>query len=53
MGRRYSLSGENLSLGTGYVMAAIQPAAAGAAGSWIEIRARRGYAKRYVDCGSS
>ncbi len=37
MGRRYSLSGENMSLGTGYVMAALQPAAAGAAGSWIEI----------------
>ena len=37
MGRRYALSGENLSLGTGYVMAALQPAAAGAAGSWIEI----------------
>jgi hypothetical protein len=37
MGRRYSLSGENLTLGTGSVLAAIQPAAAGAAGSVLEI----------------
>jgi hypothetical protein len=37
MGRRYVLSGENMSLGTGYVLAALQPAAAGSAGSWIEI----------------
>jgi hypothetical protein len=37
MGRRYILSGENMSLGTGYVLAALQPAAAGSAGSWIEI----------------
>src|SRR5271166_2668573 len=35
MGRRYILSGENLSLGTGYVLAAFQPAAAGSAGSSI------------------
>src|SRR5208282_1280185 len=37
MGRRYILSGENLSLGTGDILAALQPAAAGSAGSWIEI----------------
>ncbi len=37
MGRRYVLSGENLTLGTGAVLAAMQPAAAGSAGSWIEI----------------
>ncbi len=37
MGRRYVLSGENLTLGTGSVLAAIQPAAAGAAASIIEI----------------
>jgi hypothetical protein len=37
MGRRYTLLGENLTLGTGSVLAALQPAAAGSAGSWIEI----------------
>jgi hypothetical protein len=37
MGRRYILSGENLSLGTGDVLAAMQSAAAGNAGSIIEI----------------
>ncbi len=37
MGRRYILSGENLTLGTGSVLAALQPAAAGSAGSIIEI----------------
>ena len=37
MGRRYALNGENLTLGTGNVLAALQPAAAGSAGSWIEI----------------
>jgi hypothetical protein len=37
MGRRYILSGENLSLGTGDVLAAMQTAAAGNAGSIIEI----------------
>lgn len=37
MGRRYVLSGENMTLGTGYVLAALQPATAGSAGSWIEI----------------
>lgn len=37
MGRRYALSGENLSLGTGSVLAAIQPAAAGSAGSILQI----------------
>jgi hypothetical protein len=37
MGRRYILSGENLTLGTGSVLAAIQPAAAGSAGSWLEV----------------
>ena len=37
MGRRYILSGENLTLGTGSVLAALQPAAAAAAGSVIEI----------------
>jgi hypothetical protein len=37
MGRRYVLSGENMTLGTGSVLAAIQPAAAGAAGSWLEV----------------
>ena len=37
MGRRYILSGENLSTGTGYVLAAFQPAAAGSAGSIIEV----------------
>lgn len=37
MGRAYVLSGENLTLGTGNVLAAIQSAAAGAAGSRLEI----------------
>jgi len=37
MGRRYVLSGENMTLGTGSVLAAIQSAAAGAAGSILEI----------------
>ena len=37
MGRRYVLTGENLSLGTGDVLAAFQPAAAGSAGSIIEV----------------
>jgi len=37
MGRRYVLTGENLTLGTGSVLAAIQPAAANAAGSILEI----------------
>ena len=37
MGRRYILSGENLTLGTGNVLAALRPAAAGSAGSIIEI----------------
>lgn len=37
MGRRYVLSGENMTLGTGSVLAALQPAVAGSAGSWIEI----------------
>ncbi len=37
MGRRYILSGENMTLGTGSVLAAFQPAAAGAAGSIIEV----------------
>jgi hypothetical protein len=38
MGRRYVLSGENLTLGTGSVLAAIQSAAAGSAGSILEIK---------------
>jgi hypothetical protein len=39
MGRRYILSGENMTLasGGGLVLAALQPAAAGSAGSWLEI----------------
>lgn len=37
MGRRYILSGENLSLGTGDVLVAIQTAAAGSAGSILAI----------------
>ena len=37
MGRIYTLSGENLSLGTGYVLAALQTAAAGNAGSIVAI----------------
>lgn len=37
MGRKYILSGENLTLGTGSVLAAIQPAAAGSAGSILAI----------------
>lgn len=37
MGRRYIVSGENLTLGTGSVLAALQSAAAGNAGSIIEI----------------
>lgn len=37
MGRRYIISGENLSLGTGDVLLAFQPAAAGSAGSIIEV----------------
>lgn len=37
MGRRYIISGENLSLGTGDVLLAFQPAAAGNAGSIIEV----------------
>jgi len=37
MGRRYVLSGENLTLGTGSVLAALQSAAAGNAGAIIEI----------------
>ncbi len=37
MGRRYTLIGDNLTMSTGSVLAAIQPAAAGAAGSWLEI----------------
>ena len=37
MGRRYNLIGRNLTLGTGSVLAAIQAAAAGSAGSWLEI----------------
>ena len=37
MGRRYVLSGENLTMGTGSVLAAFQPAAAGSAGSIIEV----------------
>ncbi len=37
MGRRYILSGENLTMGTGSVLAAIQSAAAAAAGSILEI----------------
>jgi hypothetical protein len=37
MGRRYNLLGENMTLGTGSVLAALQPAAAGSAGSWLEI----------------
>ena len=38
MGRRYVLSGENLTTGTGSVLAAIQSAAAGNAGSILEVR---------------
>jgi hypothetical protein len=37
MGRRYVLSGENMTLGTGNVLAALQSAAAGNAGSIVEI----------------
>lgn len=37
MGRRYCLSGENLTMGTGNVLAAMQSAAAAAAGSILEI----------------
>lgn len=37
MGRRYVVSGENFTLGTGSVLAAIQPAAAGSAGSILEV----------------
>lgn len=37
MGRRYVLFGENMTLSTGSVLAAIQPAAAGSAASWLEI----------------
>jgi hypothetical protein len=37
MGRRYVLSGENLTLGTGSVLAALQSAAAGNAGCILEI----------------
>lgn len=37
MGRRYVLSGENLTLGTGSVLAALQSAAAGNAGSILAI----------------
>src|SRR5678816_839495 len=37
MGRRYILSGDNLTLGTGSVLAALQSAAAGSAGSILEI----------------
>lgn len=37
MGRRFVLSGENLTMGTGSVLAALQTAAAGAAGSIIAI----------------
>ena len=37
MGRRYILTGENFTVGTGYILAAIQPAAANAAGSILEI----------------
>lgn len=37
MGRRYILSGENLTLGTGSVLAALQSAAAGSAGAILEI----------------
>jgi len=37
MGRKYIVSGENLTLGTGNVLAAIQPAAAGNAGSILAI----------------
>lgn len=37
MGRRYVLSGENLTLGTGNVLAALQSAAAGNAGAIIAV----------------
>jgi hypothetical protein len=37
MGRRYILDGENMTLGTGNVLAAIQSAAAGSAGAILEI----------------
>jgi hypothetical protein len=37
MGRRFILSGENMTLSTGSVLAAFRPAAAGAAGSIIEV----------------
>jgi len=37
VGRRYILSGENLTLGTGSVLAAIQSAAAGSAGAILAI----------------
>jgi hypothetical protein len=38
MGRVFSLAGNTLLTGTGYVLAAMQPAAAGSAGSWLNIR---------------
>lgn len=38
MGRRYVLSGENQTMSTGSVLAALQTAAAGSAGSIIEIQ---------------
>lgn len=37
MGRRYVLSGEDMTTGTGSVLAALRPAAAGSAGSLIEV----------------
>lgn len=37
MGRRYVLSGENLTMGTGNVLAAFQTAAAGSAGAIVEV----------------
>lgn len=37
MGRRYVLAGENMTLGTGSILVAIQTAAAGSAGAIIEI----------------
>jgi hypothetical protein len=37
VGRRYALSGENLTLGTGSVLVAVQTAAAGAAGSLLRL----------------
>lgn len=38
MGRKYTLSGENLTMGTGSVLAALQTAAAGSAGAIVAIR---------------